>query len=446
MMHSDQITLFRYIEEHLSFYMEKLREIVQSSNIYTHTLDVATNAFEATLLAHQHKLDFHTKTTGQDAGFLYASQHNAATHSLLLYHACPLAKLAPSGSEDSFHLSPRARAIAPIVACLAALDAYQQTLGTLPINILWLIDCTNEDNPSRLDEMLQQHIEPGQIDGCLWSKGCITADGIPILALGTKGLLKVALEVCTAHASVHSMHGAIAPNALWRLTWALNSLKNVHEEILIEGFYDTLLSAQDDEIELLSRLPDLSSVLAQKWGVERLLWGLQGFQLNYAHLLTPTCTIHSIRSETMPADVDTTIPVQARAYLDFYLVPDQDPLDIFQKLQRHLIVNDFADISVHLLYASKPAHSIINAPFVQAVYGAATAAYGNEPWVLPYASEGRTIAAFQHILNLPTVLTGISYPEENGYTVNEQDYRRDFCGSIKHLAILFEEVGHTKRS
>ncbi|HLZ59107.1 MAG TPA: peptidase dimerization domain-containing protein [Ktedonosporobacter sp.] len=186
-------------------------------------------------------------------------------------------------------------------------------------------------------------------------------DDMPIQALGKKGLLRVELEVQTSPHEISSAHGGIVPNAAWRLLWALGSLKSPQEEILIEGFYDTLTFPEDETVEFLRTLPDSAPRLAQQWGLPQLLLELQGFQLYYVWLLTPTCTITGIQSGTLreePGGLDAhrTIPGRARAQVDFQLVPGQEPHDIFAKLQRHLQVQGFSDIEVRLL-ESRPAAS-----------------------------------------------------------------------------------------
>src|SRR6185437_12936517 len=125
--------------------------------------------------------------------------------------------------------------------------------------------------------------------------------------------------------------------ALWRLLWAINSVKSANEEILIEGFYDTIQPLADDLTEHLHDLPDNALSFAQHWGLPEPLLGLHGWQFHYAHLLTPTCTLSNITDNTQlpksTTDIYTTIPTQATAQLEFLLVPQQDPYDIFDKLR-----------------------------------------------------------------------------------------------------------------
>jgi acetylornithine deacetylase/succinyl-diaminopimelate desuccinylase-like protein len=129
------------------------------------------------------------------------------------------------------------------------------------------------------------------------------------------------------------------------------------------------------------------------------------------------------------------IPGKARAFLDFYLVPDQDPWDIFSKLQRHLQEYDFQDIQVRMLNGSRPARTPTNAPFVEAVRRATAAAYGIVPFILPMGSESNSIETFRRILDLPVVSTTTGFSE-----LDEDTRKRVFAASIKQLATIFEEM------
>jgi acetylornithine deacetylase/succinyl-diaminopimelate desuccinylase-like protein len=259
--------------------------------------------------------------------------------------------------------------------------------------------------------------------------------------LGSKGLLCVELAVQTASTPLHSRYGAILPNASWRLTWALSSLKSPGEEVLIEGFYDTLTTDEDDEIELIAALPDRR--LALQRDAEHLLLGLQGTQLNYALLLTPTCTINAMNSGSIAqaqpsyrAYTNTIMPFQAKAQVDFHLVPGQQPDDIFSKLQHHLQTQGFQDVHAHLIYESLPTRTPLNDPFIQTVLSAATTAYGPRLHILPLTDANYPLAPFRQILGLPIALTSM------GSLAHEYEQKEQFVAYVKLIILLIEELAN----
>src|SRR5437660_3140919 len=333
-----QKRLFQYIDAHLLSYLrgwENLSPLLGQSP--------GTEKIAAFIIAQWQRQGITTHTLDSEAPFICGELRAGMPRTLLFYH----------------YYHPKFHALsyfASVIACLAALEAYQSLTGTLPINILWLLDGSDTPDLSSLHSFVVRHRQQLQADGCLlYGKYSIgqTDTRMPLLSLGTKGLLCVELETVTAPYSLPSMYGAVLPNALWRLLWAVNTIKSASEEILIEGFYDSLAPVEDEAIEQLHRLPDSAPFLTQQYNVDQTLLGLQGFRLNYAQLLAPTCTINEFNDVTLPLPSTlTTIPGQARARLDFHLVPDQEPDDIFAKLQRHLQMHGFGDVKAHRLSAT----------------------------------------------------------------------------------------------
>lgn len=423
-----QEQLFRQIDISLSSYLEEWK------NFYTEPFRQNQTQTLERIIAQLHCRGMMTQFLGKDHLLLYAQLRRDAPSTLLFYH------------HYDIHASDKQQWTS-LIATLAALDAYQTVIGPLPINIKWLLDTGNEIDNSSMSCIIAEYHELLRADGCIWYTISQPGDIAGSLSLGTKGLLCVELNVQTASTNLHSMHGAIVPNAAWRLLWALNGLKSPYEEILIEGFYDGLISAQDDAIEQLHTTQTITPSLAQQLGREQFLLGLQGFQMRYAHLLTPTCTINGIISgNTMTSHSEATplpiIPARARAQLDFHLVPDQDPQDIFAKLQHHLQSQGFHDIQSRMLYACQPAYTPFNHPFVQTVSHATTAAYARVPDILPMTVGNYPIAPFRQILNIPIVLALMGYTTPSAQNIQDQD----LTAKIKQVAMIVEEMAHANHT
>jgi len=323
---------------------------------------------------------------------------------------------------------PQAQTIA---TSLLSLLIYQTMLTTRadisPITLKWFLGQKNVPHTSWLQQCIMQQPTLFQTDACLWFEPLMregtlqrtllgTSDRL-ILATGTKGYLSVELHVQTAHNPLHSSYGAIVPNAAWRLLWALNTLKDQREEILIEGFYDTMVPLEDDAFQQLADLPDTAATQATRWGLPDLLMGLRGKQMHYAHFLTPTCTIHLLTSgENAPAHFPVapsyhSIPATARAIVDFYLVPGQDPADIFDKLKQHLRIRGFSDIHVTLRYAGSPTYTPAHHNFVQQVIQSAEQVYGRNPILLPLLPEYVPIQSFTKNPCPPAIILPLYMPE-----------------------------------
>jgi hypothetical protein len=331
--------------------------------------------------------------------------------------------------------------LAPLMHSLAAIQAYQATTGHIPTTTKWLLDFgTGEQLPTIVtnDPTLLQ------ANGCLWYSEEQGEETNPTFALGTKGKLCVALSTHAGSLSAPTIHAGVLPNALWRLLWALNSLKSAHEEILIEGFYDTVQPLADNLTALLYDLPDSAQSFAQHWGLTEPLLGLQGWQFHYAHLLTPTCTISSITdnmsgiTQIIPkstTDDGPTMPTQATAQLEFLLVPQQDPHDICNKLRSHLQTQGFADTELRLLQSNRPTGTTLQHPFVQAIKQSSSAIYGRTPYILPLSAGSYPLDPLGSTLNIPIILDLTSTPPEEEDADNAKQH---MARQIKQLALIMD--------
>jgi hypothetical protein len=121
---------------------------------------------------------------------------------------------------------PGKKYLAILATWLVAIASYQKVLGTLPIQIHYILVNGDKASGQQLADLYSQ-AQPQTHNhlGCIWySEESIRASP-PLFALGCKGILDVELRARTATEPLASTHGAVVPNALWRLAWAINALK-----------------------------------------------------------------------------------------------------------------------------------------------------------------------------------------------------------------------------
>ncbi|HTI14219.1 MAG TPA: peptidase dimerization domain-containing protein [Dictyobacter sp.] len=376
---SEQQKIFHHIDEQLSSYFQQWQTLNTQLRI-TSLPDIAALAqlLQAHLFQRYPSIHVLTPKGQTQPAFIYGNVQDNASYTLQIY--------IPYSSE-SICTAPVDIAL-PITALYAAFHACTTSLGALPININWILEDQRVTYSTGPECILPEQQQLLQADSYLWYNPIDeTPDSTPTLALGVKGLLSIELMLTTAQSSLPSHYSAIAPNAAWQLLWALHSLKDPHEEILIDGFYDAIEPVEDDVAELLREETDSTNILHHQWNVKKPLLGLSGFQQQYAHFLTPTCTISFLQSgqETnhSPIPVASTIPAHAQARLDFHLVPQQNPTTIFTQIQQHLQQHGFDQIQTHLLHALPPLYTPLSHPFTQRVHKATAAIYQQEPQIIP---------------------------------------------------------------
>ncbi len=322
-----------------------------------------------------------------------------------------------------------------ILCRLAALDALKEVYGEYPCHIKFIIEGEEEIGSAHLPAFINQHQDLLKGDACLWEFGGVDYEERPGMSLGMRGICYVELRVKTATMDAHSgLGGSIFPNAAWRLVWALNTLKDREERILIPGFYDAVLPPSERDMALLAALPSEEEQVKQAYGLKGFLKGLTGVELRREAVFLPTCTICGLTSGYEGAGQKTVLPAEARAKVDFRLVPNQEPADIVAKLRKHLDAEGFSDIEIHPLGATMPARVNPDDPFVQLCAQAAEEVYGVGMRLSPMNGGSGPIYPFVHVLNVPVANAGIGYPGGRAHAPDENFRLSDFIKGTQHTA------------
>ncbi len=328
-----------------------------------------------------------------------------------------------------------------LVSRLLAIKALQAARGgRLPVSIKFLVEGDEEIGSAKLLEFVQKHRERLAADVCLHEGGGVNAGGRPLVSLGVKGIVSVGLRVRTAVRDAHSSLGAVLPNAAWRLVWALSTLKDTAENVLIPGFYDNVRPPTPAEAAFLRDMPADEAELLATLQVRDAVCGVRGYEYRLRLTFAPTCTINGMGSGYQGTGSKTVLPAEATAKLDFRLVPDQDPADIVAKLRTHLDQRGFEDVQINASDGEYPARSDANHPFVEVVRSTARTVYGQEPVMIPNGAGTQPLHPMMHTLNVPMASAGISSPDGRAHAPDENIRLGDFILGTKHVAAIIEGV------
>jgi len=332
-----------------------------------------------------------------------------------------------------------------LVARLCAVEAWLRTRGSLPLTVKFVVEGEEEVSSAHLHEFVRQHTDLIKADGCIWEAGGKDIQENPGLYMGAKGILYVELEARGANRDLHSSQATVVPNPAWRLVWALSTLKDRDEDILIQGFYDEVAEPTPEEMEHLRRIAaqrddDLSR---RDLGLDKYLLGVSGLQLVKRNLFQPTCTICGFGAGYTGPGSKTVLPSKATAKIDFRLVPNQRPDDILDKLRTHLAQNGFADIEVRLLGAERPARTPVDSALARVMQETVKEIYGRDPVVSPLMAATGPMYELTAQFGIPTVGTGAGYAHSNGHAPNENIRLDDFFQHLKHVALIFDRFART---
>jgi acetylornithine deacetylase/succinyl-diaminopimelate desuccinylase-like protein len=450
---------FEYVDRHVDEFVARLQRLARLPSVSAHQESLPQTANLVEELARG--VGAETEQIPLEGGppLVYGKLAGSGPRTLQLYNHYDVQ---PADPLDLWHSDPFAAELRDgrvfgrgvsdnkgnLVARLCALEAFRATLGDLPLTVTLLYEGEEEVGSPHLHQFTNtpRGRELVTVDGCIWEAGYKDPAGRPTISLGCKGDVYVELRARSASMDLHSSWAAIVPNAAWRLTWALATLKDpVTHECRIPGFYDRVLRPNGRSLELADREPLDPDEYRRLFGIGDFMGGWDGQEARRHLLFDPTCTISGLTSGYQGPGSKTVLPADATAKVDFRLVPDQDPAEIIRLLRRHLDDQGFADVEIVEIEGEgeRAARTDPDAPIVGAVVETARALYGKEPLLLPTMPGTGPQYVLCGQFGVPAVGTGVGNAQSNNHAPNENIVVADFAEGIKHMIWLFDRFART---
>jgi acetylornithine deacetylase/succinyl-diaminopimelate desuccinylase-like protein len=178
---------------------------------------------------------------------------------------------------------------------IQAIEAYLATVGKLPLKIKFVFEGEEEIGSIHLPQFVAENRTLIQdADGCLWEAGYKDIDERPVITCGVKGIIYVELHAHGAARDLHSASAAIVPNPAWRLVWALSTLKDASDKILIDDYQKHVRPPTQAEMDALKTIPYDEEKNLADYGIPSFINHLSGIELLKKYLYEPTCTICGI--------------------------------------------------------------------------------------------------------------------------------------------------------
>lgn len=444
-----------FLESNLGESLEELKELTAQPSVAAQNLGMRETAQMVAELLKKRGFESKILETGGHP-VVYAEKAGTSAKTLLFYNHYDVQPAEPLDLWTSPPFQPEerdgklfGRGISDdkghLVSRLFAIDALLNELGELPCNVKFIVEGEEEIGSVHLPDFVDSHQDLLSADACIWEFGGVDHRDIPQQYLGLRGICYVELSVQTADMDVHSgLGGSIFPNAAWRLTWALSTLKDQQEQIRLPGFYDPIIPPTEREIDLLAALPPVSQEYKDRYG-------LKGFLKDYpdetalrtAGVYEPTCTICGLTSGYQGPGSKTVLPAQASAKVDFRLVPGQKPPQVLEQLRAHLDREGFQDVQITYLGGGPAARTDPDHPFVKLVVDTSEAAFGKKMDLVPMVGGSGPNYAFVHTLKLPVVTTGIGYPGGNAHAPDENIRIDLYLKGAKHIARILQAFGQS---
>ena len=285
---------------------------------------------------------------------------------------------------------------APIIGMLAALDALQNRGVKPAVNLRFVFEGEEEAGSPHLAQYLEKFPQVLRPDAWVLCDGPVHQSRRAELFFGARGTTDLELTVYGPVKGLHDGHyGNWVPNPIVRLTHLIDSMRDENGRILIKNFYDDIKPPTAAEREAIARIPDVEADLRREFQIGATEG--EGKHLNEL-LLLPALNVRGIEAGHVGEQASNTIQTEARASIDFRLVPNETPESIKPLVERHLeaqgykIVRETPDAATRLKNPKivrvawgtgyPPARTSLDLPLSREIAGIMTAA-GHAPVRLP---------------------------------------------------------------
>jgi acetylornithine deacetylase/succinyl-diaminopimelate desuccinylase-like protein len=236
------------------------------------------------------------------------------------------------------------------------------------------------------------------------------------------------------------------------LTHLLASMRDEDGRILIPGFYDDVRPLSAAETAILADLPDVETGLKRDLGLGR----TEGPDRLADSIAKPALNIRGLRSGDVGEGAANAIPTDARASIDFRLVPDQTPqrvrerTEAFLRAQGWYVVTDEPDLATRAAHPKViraqwsldyPAYQAdMNAPPVKAVVASIARSTGAPVLQMPMLGGSVPMYTFAAALHMPIVGVPLVNADNNQHGANENLRLQNLWEGIEIYAGLLTDL------
>ncbi|HEY8133785.1 MAG TPA: M20/M25/M40 family metallo-hydrolase, partial [Thermoanaerobaculia bacterium] len=342
---------------------------------------------------------------------------------------------------------------APIMAMLAALDALKAVKATPSVNLKFVLEGEEEAGSPHLAAYFDRYTSELTADGWMLCDGPVHQSRRMQLYFGARGVTDLEMTVYGPLRPLHSGHyGNWAPNPLIALTHLIDSMRDTEGKILISGFYDDVTPLTDVERDALAAIPNIDDDLKQELALGRTEGN--GKSLNELILL-PALNLRGIAGGHVGEQASNTINTEARASIDFRLVPAQTPEKVRERVERHIAAQNFFIVRETPDNATRMAHpnvvkllwgpgypaarTSMDLPVSRRVANVITEAKGVPPVLLPTLGGSVPMYLFQRG-GTPVVGLPIVNHDNNQHAANENVRIQNLWDGIEVFAALFTNL------
>jgi acetylornithine deacetylase/succinyl-diaminopimelate desuccinylase-like protein len=344
---------------------------------------------------------------------------------------------------------------APIISMLAALDALRASGAHPSVNLKFFFEGEEEAGSLHAKAMLEKYRDLLKADAWLFCDGPIDQSGRPVVGFGVRGALALELTVYGPARALHSGHyGNWAPNPISLLSSLLASMRTPDGQILVPGYMADVRPLLPSERAAIAKLPKPDSGLRQTLS----LGASEAANARLAErIMLPAINFRGFQAGAVGATAANAIPTEARASIDFRLVPNETPEHVRELVEAHIrhqgffIVHDSADRATRMAHAKvirldwghgyAAERTSLDLPISKAVERLVAQANDRPLVVIPAMGGSLPMSEFEAVLQRPLInLPTVNY-DNNQHAANENTRLANLWNAIEVLGVVMTNAG-----
>jgi acetylornithine deacetylase/succinyl-diaminopimelate desuccinylase-like protein len=317
--------------------------------------------------------------------------------------------------------------------------------AALPVNLIFLFEGEEEIGSPNLAPFLEQHREELRCDVIAVSDTGMVAAGIPTMGYGLRGIACAEVTLRGPKSDLHSgIFGGAVANPITALARLVASLHDDKGRIQIQGFYDDVRRLETWESEMWRQIPGVAEADYLRSTGSPAVFGEDGYSSAERVWARPTAELNGIGGGYQGEGSKTVLPAKAFAKFSFRLVPDQDPRDILEKVERHFREHCPPGVlcDIEIGHDGKPYLADPHSADGKAARRALHKAFGREAVLIREGGSIPIIQSFREILGADTLLLGLALPDCRIHAPNENFPVENFETGILLNQFLLDELAN----
>lgn len=296
-----------------------------------------------------------------------------------------------------------------ITARLTAVRKYIRENGSLPVNIIFMMEGAEESASTDLDKYLAKHKKHlWGADLLVWEQGTRNNLGQLEISGGNKGIVTFDMSVRSAEVDIHSSYGGVINSASWYLMDAISSLRSADGRILVEGIYEQVQEPNERELALIAQYAlKTPEELKEIYGLQLPVLKEDRQEFLRRFYFEPAINIEGFGSGYQGQGVKTILPAYASAKMEVRLVPGLEPHDVLDKIRKQLDKNGYDKVELTYTLGEMSYRSDMSAPSILNVIELAKDFYPEGISVLPTSAGTGPMHTVFEALEVPMAAFGL---------------------------------------